>query len=114
MTSIMRLDRSLTFVAVAPSSHANFLGVLLHPPIILAQIFARKEKSQPKQEDPQHSLASHRFESSNTLSLLALKRNATESNLHSISLKILTSSLVTKLIATPFRPNRPLRPIRWM
>ena len=36
------------------------------------------------------------------------------SSLRSISRRILTSSLVTKLIATPLRPNRPLRPIRWM
>lgn len=35
-------------------------------------------------------------------------------DLHSISLKILTSSLVTKLIATPLRPKRPERPILWM
>lgn len=32
----------------------------------------------------------------------------------SMSRIILTSSLVTKLIDTPLRPNRPPRPIRWM
>lgn len=36
------------------------------------------------------------------------------SNLRSMSLRILTSSLVTKLMATPFLPNRPERPILWM
>lgn len=35
-------------------------------------------------------------------------------NLRSMSRRILTSSLVTKLMATPLRPNLPERPIRWM
>lgn len=37
-----------------------------------------------------------------------------QSRLRSMSLSILMSSVVTKLMATPFRPNRPPRPIRWM
>lgn len=35
-------------------------------------------------------------------------------NLRSMSRRILTSSLVTKLMATPLRPNLPERPMRWM
>lgn len=35
-------------------------------------------------------------------------------SLRSMSRRILTSSLVTKLMATPLRPNLPERPIRWM
>ena len=34
--------------------------------------------------------------------------------LRSMSLNMRTSSVVTKLIATPLRPNRPPRPMRWM
>lgn len=46
--------------------------------------------------------------------VVRVKKQRRESNIHSISRRMRTSSVVTKLIATPLRPKRPERPMRWM
>lgn len=63
-----------------------------------------------------HSSASHQSGWSSTLAecVRGKKTLCVYVSSHSISRKMRTSSLVTKFMATPFLPNLPLRPMRWI
>lgn len=69
-----------------------------------------------RQAGRRRSSASRRSGWSNKLPIMSADIRYSKSQVYSRSMsrRILTSSLVTKLMATPLRPNLPDRPMRWM